>query len=272
MKHLPLTPANWSDGLTQACRLLRQHWPNNWPGLPVILFLCQRSLRLETAIGGPIVALNQFAQSVARNIEQHAKALNAEPAYHNRLHTADVLIVITTMLHIMNATGGQHEKSWASALLAATVAHDYQHPGGMNQSAFEHERASWQSVLHFAHHLPASWREYISTWILGTDVSAVADNHHQISGQQFVWSSLWCQVLLNEADIFVSATAEFGPSLSEALAREWRHSGHAEHVRVATVSGRVQFLRSIRFSSPAALALGIQQQVAEQLQMLSQQE
>jgi hypothetical protein len=79
-------------------------------------------------------------------------------------------------------------------------------------------------------------------------------------------------VLLNEADIFVSATAEFGPGLSDALAREWEQAGFAGHASVATAAGRAQFLRSVFFSSPAALALGIQAQVQQQLKSLTQQD
>jgi hypothetical protein len=41
---------------------------------------------------------------------------------------------------------------------------------------------------------------------------------------------------------------------------------------VATAAGRAQFLRSVFFSSPAALALGIQAQVQQQLQSLTQQD
>jgi hypothetical protein len=79
-------------------------------------------------------------------------------------------------------------------------------------------------------------------------------------------------VLLNEADIFISATSEFGPGLSDALAREWQCAGFAGHTRVATKSGRADFLRAARFSSPAAKALGIQVQVEQQLTSLKQQD
>lgn len=275
MEHLPLTPSQWPEGLHQTCRQLRAQWPGHWPGLPHILALCQQSLGLDTAAENAIVSLNQFAQSVAHNMEQLAAGLEpaSEPAYHNRLHTADVVCVLTTMLHILkvpeaDATG----KTWASALLASAVAHDHQHPGGVNRSAQEFERASWQSVKPFAQHLPLVWREQIEGWILGTDVPAVAGNHQRIAEQSFAWTTDWAQVLLNEADIFISATAEFGPGLSDALAREWHRAGFAGHASVATPAGRVQFLRSVRFSSPAAHALGIQVQVQQQLQSLTPQD
>jgi len=273
MDHLTLTPTQWPDGLHQDCRRLRAHWPDRWPGLPHILSLCQRSLGLDTVADNANVSLNQFAQSVAQDMERPAAGLAPEPAYHNRLHTADVLLVLTNMLHMLNVPSGQPEvKTWASALLAAAVAHDHRHPGGVNRVAFEFEQASWQGVMPFAQHLPVVWREQIEAWILGTDVPTVAGNHQRVAGQAFVWSAPWGQVLLNEADIFVSATAEFGPGLSDALAREWEQAGFAGHASVATAAGRAQFLRSVFFSSPAALALGIQAQVQQQLQSLTQQD
>jgi class 3 adenylate cyclase len=275
MEHLPLTPSQWPEGLHQACRQLRAQWPGHWPGLPHILALCQQSLGLDTAAENAIVSLNQFAQSVAQNMEQHAAGLEqaSEPAYHNRLHTADVLCVLTTMLHILNVPGADAAgKTWASALLASAVAHDHQHPGGVNHSAQEFERASWYGVMPFAQHLPVFWREQIEGWILGTDVPAVPGNHQRIAEQSFTWSPAWAQVLLNEADIYISATAEFGPGLSDALAREWHRAGFAGHATVATPAGRAQFLRSVRFSSPAAQVLGIQVQVQQQLPSLTPQD
>lgn len=275
MKHLPLTPTHWPEGLHLACRQLRAHWPDTWPGLPHILALSQQSLGLDSAADDTVVALKQFALLVAQDMEQQAAGLDleTEPAYHNRLHTADVLWVLTTMLHILNVPAADAAgKTWASALLAAAVAHDHQHPGGVNRCALEFERASWQGVKPFAQHLPSAWREQIEAWILGTDVPSVAGNHQRVAGQSFAWTAAWGQVLLNEADIYVSATAEFGPGLSDALAREWLRAGFAGHASVATPAGRAQFLRSVRFSSPAAQALGIEAQVQQQLQSLTPQD
>lgn len=268
MNQLPLTPNNWPEGLHQACRLLRMNWQTQWEGLPRILTLCQQSLKLVQATDHDTILLNQFAQCVAHDIEQQFadNTRPTEPAYHNRLHTADVLIVLTTLLHILHATHAAHDdKTWSSALLAAAVAHDYKHPGGVNQFAFQIERASWQGVQHIAQTLPSIWRQRIERWILGTDVQSVHLNHQRIADHAFEWVDPWAQVLLNEADIFISATSEFGSGLSDALAREWQCAGFVGHSRVSTKAGRADFLRAARFSSPAAKALGIQAQVQQQL-------
>ena len=56
-------------------------------------------------------------------------------------------------------------------------------------------------------------------------------------------------VLLNEADIMASASAEYGAPLSVALSKEWEAIGFAPYATVATASGRRAFLSNIQFSS-----------------------
>ncbi len=270
MTSLPLTSPNGSAGLHDACRLLRQQWPSHWEGLPSILTQCQQALQLCDTRHPDTMALNQFAWQVANAMEnQVLKSTYAEPSYHNRLHTADVLVSLTTLLRSLHdmAPSPQAEV-WSSALLAAAVAHDYQHPGGVNQSLFEIETASWQGILGLASPVPSHWRACIETLILRTDPQVVAENHQRVAEQAFEWTTAWAQVLLNEADILVSATAEFGPGLSEALAKEWAQVGFAAHATVATPAGRAFFLRSARFSSPAAKALGLPRWVQDQLTSL----
>ena len=102
--------------------------------------------------------------------------------------------------------------------------------------------------------------------MLNTDVTVVAANHQRVEGQAFDWNLNWASVLLNEADIFASATAEFGPSLSDSLAEEWRRADFVGHATVATQKGRCAFLRSAQFSSPAALALSMPARIRRQLE------
>ena len=236
------------------------------PGLPALLGLCERSLGLVQA-SEPEQAMLGFARAVAQAMEQRAQAHPAddEPAYHNRLHTADVMLTVTTLLHAQGAAGQPAARPWAAVTLAAAVAHDFAHPGGANQQPFELERRSWQALAEPAAAVPAPWRERIESLVLHTDPAVVPANHQQVEGLAFSWTLPWCQVLLNEADILVSASADFGPALGQALAREWQRAGLAAHAGVATPAGRAMFLRSVRFSSPAAQALGMPQQVRQQL-------
>jgi len=270
------TPENWCNGLYQACRQLRLAMPTQWPGLPTVLTHCLQSLDLPPLDAAhphaqAMEAMQGFALAVAHDMETQAgnAAAAPEPAYHNRLHTADVLLALTTLLHSLKASFRDLEPAWAMALLASAVVHDYQHPGGVNSAPAEIESHSWQAAQTWAASLPPVWRETVHTLVLGTEAQQVANNHAQVARRDFQWDLPWCQVLLNEADILLSATAEFGPSLSQALAQEWHKAGFAGHATVATPQGRAQFLQHIQFSSPAAQALHMPEQVQAQLVALN---
>ena len=264
MKALPLTPGRWFDGLAQACEQLRQ----DWPGLTAVADVCIASLSLQAAAGPEVRAMITFTRAVAHDLEALVLRAGpeAEPRYHNRLHTADVLLTVATMLHALDAASDAAAQPWAAAMLAAAAAHDFAHPGGVNAQRFDIESRSWRGVAVHAAQLPEPWRSSIESLILHTDPQTVPDNHARVAGQAFVWSQAWCQVLLNEADILLSASSRFGPALSQALAQEWQRVGFAAHATVATPAGRAQFLRSTRFSSPAAMALAMPEQVRQQLQ------
>jgi hypothetical protein len=267
MMNLNLTPPYWFEGLAAACQDLRQLWPQAWPGLPAIAQLCSRSLALEEASEPEVVAMRRFTLAVAQDLEAQARQRPSgqEPRYHNRLHTADVMLTATTLLHAQQATAGALARPWAAATLAAATAHDFGHPGGVNREPFEFEAQSWAALARHAQGLPRAWCERIESLILHTDPRVVADNHRKVADQPFAWSLPWCQVLLNEADILVSASARFGPALSQALAQEWERAGVPAHASVATPAGRALFLRSVQFSSPAAQAMGMSTQIQQQL-------
>jgi hypothetical protein len=65
-----------------------------------------------------------------------------------------------------------------------------------------------------------------------------------------------------------STTSRYGPELGQALAQEWALKNHPLHQVVGTPQGRLQFLSSLRFSSPAAEAFQIAHHVAEQITSL----
>lgn len=273
MAILHLTPTDWCTGLHQTSRQLRSAWAQHWLGLPTVLDECLTSLGLQASDDADISALNRFARGVGSDMEALAQSrpTDAEPAYHNRLHTADVLVAITTMMHTQGVAHNTVAKPWAAMLLATAMAHDYDHPGGVNRSPFEIERHSWSSVALRAKDLPAPWRQHMEQLILRTDIQAVPLNHERVAEQAFEWGLPWCQVMLNEADILLSACAEFGPGLGQALAHECVRAGFADFAIVGTAVGRARFLRQIRFSSPAALALDMPARVQAELDTLSTQ-
>lgn len=280
-----LHPPMGFDSLAQACAQARAQWP----GLPAVAQACIESLglapaevqakaqekvpanfqaKVQTPASDDLAAMLHFVQAVAQSMEALGRSWpegRPEPAYHNRLHTADVLLTLTALLHGQQASHQPEARPWAAACLAAAVAHDYGHPGGTNAQPFELESRSWQALAAHTPALPQPWRGRIESLILHTDPLTVQANHLRVASQAFDWTLPWCQVLLNEADILVSASARFGPGLSQALAQEWQRAGVAAHAVVATPAGRLAFLRSVRFSSPAALALGLPEQVQQQM-------
>jgi hypothetical protein len=105
--------------------------------------------------------------------------------------------------------------------------------------------------------LSKAWIDRIDTVILRSDFSLVQENHARVAGLPFQWNTDWATVLLNEADIMASASADFGPALSQALSKEWEAIQFAPHATVATESGRRQFLSNIQFSSYSARTLSV---------------
>jgi hypothetical protein len=52
------------------------------------------------------------------------------------------------------------------------------------------------------------------------------------------------------------------------LAQEWRLIDFPHHHSVASLEGRKNFLRQLIFSSPASLALGLRERIADEIQSM----
>jgi len=118
MNLLSLTPEHWAVGLGDTCVRLRRVWAGQWPGLPAVHHACLDSLGLLASSDSDIGALNRFGLGVAQDMEALAngRPSDTEPAYHNRLHTADVLVAMTTLLHAAGAPGTPPAAPWAALL------------------------------------------------------------------------------------------------------------------------------------------------------------
>lgn len=149
------------------------------------------------------------------------------------------------------------DTAWQAALLLIAVAHDLHHPGRVNRHTSDIESASVNALLPLmlSMNLSDAWIDSIRTVILRSDFNLVRENHVRVAGLPFQWSSDWATVLLNEADIMASASADFGPALSLALSKEWEAIQFTPHATVAIKSGRRQFLSNIQFSSYSARTL-----------------
>jgi 3'5'-cyclic nucleotide phosphodiesterase len=257
---LTLNPRDWTSGLHHSLRQLRHSWATQWVGLPSVVLACQNALGLTASTNTLELSCNRLSLHIAELMEQRALAnINTEPAYHNRLHTADVLVALTHLIRIQSQLVPTNATTWMATLLTAAVAHDFDHPGGINQCHFEIESHSWSKVQAIVHQaLPLSWSHHIRTLILNTDTKVVPINHLLVENTPFLWEINWACILLNEADIMASATKEFGPALSQALSDEWKKSNIPNYHQIASTEGRNAFLQSAKFSSHAANMLSKQ--------------
>jgi hypothetical protein len=251
---------------------LRSQWPNAWPGLPVVLNACiQRLWPLALPVShSQAWQLLQAARNMAAHMEDLAKASNYEPQYHNRLHTADALTAVCLLIQTIKEQAFTLSDEWAAALLLAVTSHDVLHPGGANAFVQEFEQRSALEMRDITQGLKmdALWTERVSELILRTDPTLVAANHDKVNNTPFEMNLDWACVLMNEADILASATSRYGPELGQALAQEWALKNHPLHHVVGTPEGRLQFLSSLRFSTPAAEAFHMAREVTEQIASL----
>ena len=264
--NLQIDPQNWSSGLIASLSALRQSWRQDWIGLVAVLGACQQVLGLQDHGKSNdlqalrIRTLNRYAVQIAQCMDQPD---TPQPAYHNSLHTADVLVSLTTLIKIQIQNSMDVDKLWVAGLLAAAIGHDFAHPGGVNQYPSEIESNSVRSLK--AHvddsELDPIDLERVEQLILSTDVRVVPANHREVSSTDFFWGLPWSSVLLNEADILASTTMEFGPASCLSLSTEWAAAGVQDSHAVATHRGWLQFLKSTQFSSPSSIALGLPDQV-----------
>jgi hypothetical protein len=248
---------------------LRSKWPDAWPGLPVVLNACIHRLWPQ---GSPVSysqvgQLLQAARNMALHMENLAMNADTEPRYHNRLHTADALTAVCLLMQTIKEQAFSLSDEWAAALLLAVTSHDVLHPGGSNAFVQEFEQHSAHEMRGIAQGLNIDpvWTDRVSELILRTDPTLVAANHDKVKDTPFEMNLDWACVLMNEADILASATSRYGPELGQALAQEWALKNHPLHEVVGSSQGRLQFLTSLRFSTPASKAWGMQNHVERQL-------
>ena len=265
-------PQDWTQLYLATLQNLRRTWPHSWPGLPVVLEACMHRLWSGHApkVASPAGQLLQAAQAMARHMENLAQQTDAEPQYHNRLHTADALTAVCLLMQALQDKGHVLCDEWIAAILLAVTSHDVLHPGGANGFLQEFEqRSAWEmrrvSQKWLVEHL---WLDRVSEMILRTDPSLVAGNHDKVKGLAFEMNLDWACVLINEADILASATAQHGNELGHALAAEWAVKKHPLSRVVGTSQGRLQFLSSLRFSTPASEVFQMRMQVSQQMALL----
>lgn len=268
----PRPAQDWMQLYLATLQNLRSTWPHSWPGLPVVLEACMHRLWSGHAptMASPAGQLLQAAQAMARHMEDLAQQTADEPQYHNRLHTADALTAVCLLMQALQDKGHALGDEWIAAIVLAVTSHDALHPGGANGFLQEFEQRSAMEMRRVSQKwlVDPLWLDRVSEIILRTDPSLVAGNHDKVNGLAFDMNLDWACVLINEADILASATAQHGNQLGQALAAEWAVKKHPLSSVVGTAQGRLQFLAMLRFSTPASAAFQMQAHVAAQIAQL----
>lgn len=262
---------DWVSIYTATLDNLRSKWPHDWPGLPLVLQSCVQELwPADPTLVSQAHPMLKAARAMAQHMEDMAQQTDFEPHYHNRLHTADALCAACLLMQCLQTQGHDLSDDWKAAVLLAVTSHDVLHPGGANGFLQEFEHRSAIEMQHIARGLSIAplWLERVSALILRTDPSLVAGNHDKVKHQSFHMNLDWACVLINEADILASAMPSHGMALGHALAAEWAVTNHPLHAVVGTAHGRLGFLASLRFSTPASEAFQMRALVSTQMAQL----
>lgn len=265
---------DWSICLENSFAVLRKSWQSEWVGLPYLLGRCVDFLNLSaTSLSSDASQMLLTAKAIAERIEFQCSQspVETEPKYHNRLHTADVLTSLSTLIFIQSKNQGDLDKDWIACALLAAIAHDFEHPGKVNQFESEIESNTMSQLQPFllTHQVPSHWCNALEHAILRSDFALVQKNHELIKGKKFQCDQDWLNVYLNEADVMASATTKFGPELGNSLAEEWRMINFYAHQTVSTSTGRKAFLKQLVFSSDASKHLQIDSKIALELSYLA---
>lgn len=257
------------DRLEQALQALRDGWRQDWPGLPAVVEGCLVELGGSLAPRAPRRAklLHQATMATAFWLEQDGAQRarhGTEPAYHNRLHTADTLVALATLLRAQRSLErhAPAQPTPAERLgLLAMAAHDLLHDGSINRFESELESRSadhLQPLLTELEITPVD-AQRVRALILATDPARVPEIHARVRGRRFCVADDDClAVLLVEADILASTLVTTGLPLTAQLAVEWDRVAPERAQTLRQPLGRLGFLEhAALFSSPASTLLGL---------------
>lgn len=277
MENIPPTLADLHAGLVR----LRASWPNDWVGLPVIVANClgQLGYREGLSLSATGRAIRDCMAAVAASIEADGRQRHqhgCEPPYHNRLHIADTLHSMTSLLLATRdaqqraLTGAPSDAEWV--LMLAMLAHDFGHPGRVNQIPGEieaHSVSEMQPLMRSAG-VPEAVMDLVGELILMTDPARVRPHHEAMRGRAFDLDDAGCMaMLLQECDILASAMPGIGIDLTRQLANEWGRFSEAMGASLLMARSRITFLRNqAQFSSPASHRLGLPAMIAAEIRQL----
>jgi hypothetical protein len=269
--------------LTASLQNLRDKWPEDWPGLDLVVrnALSQLGHDQRARLTARNKALHDCIFSVIQAIEKDGikrAGRQEEPAYHNRLHFSDAVVSLCVLLSNERVIAGRPRSAALShaewLCMLTMVSHDFMHNGRVNAFRSEIEAMTVQALLpHMSEHgVHADDQALVSDLILKTDPVFVAQSHQNIQGLRFDVADPRCMlVLIQECDILASALPATGGSLTQKLSLEWSKVAPERSQALLPPKGRLMFLKhAARFSSPSSRLLGVQTAIDQQIQALQQ--
>lgn len=264
----------------EAYRQLRSRWPDDWPGLAAVM------RGVVTWLDAP--AATACRAEVPRELIDCAEAVESsgrararragEPAYHNRLHVADTLVSMASLIKARRSLLGTPVRGltrFETICLLTMTVHDFHHPGRCNRGPQEIEQMSLARFTPHARRIGLSEADWalICDLVLLTDPVGVAQVHDRWrrSGltAKTAGSRAEMAVMVTEADVLASALEFPGADLTQSLAKEWQTPHPDLASSLLLEEGRLKFLLAgVRFSSAAADALGVRRVIREQIALI----
>ena len=203
---------------------------------------------------------------LSREIEAHNAQMAYEPEYHSRKHFIDVSFTMSLLIS-QNQLISQGNSPWNLTpldcwhLLLAAIGHDYGHNGTVNFIASQQELNSIAKIHQFLKkkNVPENAAIYSLTrnLLLSTDPIFRPGIIEKAMQQPF---SLTLEdrlsILLLESDLMASSLPEKGIALGNLLSLEFEKSNPKMAGIVASIPGRLFFLKSVAFISDQAKSLG----------------
>jgi hypothetical protein len=151
----------------------------------------------------------------------------------------------------------------------AALAHDFEHPGGVNVSPAQIESISARQVTDLIMPLGLNVEniDLIQRLILATEFEIVPALHQKVaelptdSPIAFFYRA---SIILTEADILPSVLPHHGIALAQKLSLEWQSHGVQQRPNPSLKSVHQNFLNKVSFSSPHSKMLQIKELIRSQ--------
>jgi hypothetical protein len=225
---------------------------------------------LETTLWSEMADEKNIFKDLCLDLSLEIEAYNAqmayEPEYHSRKHFIDVSFTMSLLIS-QNQLISHSNSSWTLTpldcwyLLLAAIGHDYGHNGAVNFFASQQELNSIAKIHQFfkKKNIPENDAIYplIKNLLLSTDPKfrpEIIEKALQQPDDLTLEGRL--SILLLESDLMGSSLPERGIELGNLLSLEFEKSNPKLAGIVASIPGRLHFLKSVEFISDQAKSLG----------------